>query len=329
MGPKSKQKGNEEEDLSTQELLTLYKKYCKGAQIPYSKNFEKLINEKLEEGLDLNEIVLHEKIKEEGAIELCRALKACNKNEGYKHVQSIRIWEGELGNQGIAAFYRFILETRQYKINVLEFINCNIGVLGCEFISRLLSPTTSFQIKFLTLDYNQFGNEGLAELVTTLSNNSVLTYLSLNYCGITADGIFILRNLFDNPNSLLERLFLQGNPIENKGAVELFNSLAGKNEIPMEEINISNCSLGNDSEFITSLQNLMNTNTVLSIYNLKYNLISEDEFLVILETLQTQKNAKDLHIYQYMIDEIYDSKLFDKFFNVLKGRKKPKKKIKK
>ena len=329
MGPKKQQKGkgNEEEDVSTQELLTLYKKNCKVAQIPYSKGLEKLINDKLEEGVDLNEILLQEKLKEEGTIELCKALKSCNKGEGYKHLQSIRIWEGELCNQGIGSIYRFMLETKQYKISIIELINCSIGILGCEFLSRLLNPLTNFQIKVLTLDYNLFGNDGLNELMNSLNNNSTVNYLSLCYCGITADGVINLKNLFENPNSVLERLFIQGNPIENKGAVELLNSLSNKNELLLEEINMSNCSIGNDIDFINSLIGVMNSNNILCTINLKYNLISEEEFGMIVETLQTQKAAKDLHIFQFMIDEVYESKLFDKFFTCLKGRKKPKKKV--
>ena len=99
-----------------------------------------MITEKLEEGSELNEIVLQEKLGEEGAIELCKALKDVNKNLGYKHLQSIRIWEGDLGNQGVAAFCRYISETGAEKLSLLEFMNCNIGVLGCEIIGRLLSP---------------------------------------------------------------------------------------------------------------------------------------------------------------------------------------------
>lgn len=330
MGPKKQQnKNGEEEDLSTQELLSNYKKLCRLSQIPINKPFEKLINSKLEEGSDLNELLLQDRIKEEGAIEICNALKACNKNEGYKHLQSIRIWEGELGNQGLFAFVKYMIEKKQYKISILEFINCSLGVLSCEFLSRLLNPMTSFQIKVLILDYNLFGNEGVNELMTSLSINNTVTYLSLNYCGITSDGVMILKNLFENQNSVLEKLYLQGNQIENKGVIELFNSLSNKEEFFLEELHLSNCTFGNDIYFINALIGLMNSNSNIHTYNLKYNFISEEEFSNIVDTLVSQKNSKDLHIYQFLIDESYDNKIYDKFFNCLKGRKKPKKKVQK
>lgn len=328
MGPKKQQKakGNEEEDLSTQELLNLYKRFCKAAQIPHSKVIETAINEKIDDGSHLNEIVLQEKIGQEGAIELCRALKACNKGEGYKHLQSIRVWEGDLENQGVGAFYRFMLETKQYKINLLEFMNCNIGVLGCEFLSRILSPNTQFSIKIMTLDYNTFGNEGFAQLMSGLKSNSNINYLSLCYCGLTSEAAPLLKQLVDYQNSSLEKLFLQGNLLENKGAIELLNALQNKSESVLEELNICNTGVGNDPEFIQSFTDLINTHMNLSTYNLKYNLITESEFQLIIEALQAQKDSSDLHIFQIQIDEIYDTKKFDVFFNLLKGRKKKAKK---
>lgn len=75
MGPKKKGgKKDEEEDTSTQDLLTFYKKNCKEFEVPICKLLEARINEVLDEGDHLPEILINEKIGEFGARALANAL---------------------------------------------------------------------------------------------------------------------------------------------------------------------------------------------------------------------------------------------------------------
>ena len=330
MGPKkqSKGKGDEEEDTSTADLLIYYKRFCKQQQIPICKSIENQINAKLEEDMDLPELLIDEKLNEDGAIELCRALKTVNKGEGYKHLQSIRIWEGNIGNQGVRAFYNYIDEYKVYKISLLEFINCEIGELGCEFISRLLNFNTQFQIKFLTLDYNLIGNKGLFYLAESLRYNTVLTYLSLNYCGIDDKAKDELKQIFEGESSI-EKFYIQGNHIGNTALGEFLTFISGLEESPLEEINLANTQIGNDKFLIESLILCMTNNKVIHTYNLKYNLFTPDEFKLLIKCLVDQKAKDDKHLYQIPIDEVYDQLDFKQFFDVLKTRKKPKPKKKK
>lgn len=77
MGPKKQAaKQGEEEDNSTKDFLTYYKRYCKELEIQPFKSLETKITEILEEGGHLNEILINEKIGEFGARALFNALKA-------------------------------------------------------------------------------------------------------------------------------------------------------------------------------------------------------------------------------------------------------------
>jgi hypothetical protein len=329
MGPKQKAKGkgkDEEDDTSTVDLLAIYKKQCRQHEIPYSKVIENQINSKLEEDTHLQELLIDDKIGEEGMIQFSKALKLTNKNLGYKHLQSIRVWEGNIGNQGLRSFYNYIVETKNYNINILEFINCGIEKLGCEFISRMLYPTLSYNIKILILDYNKIGDEGLKELTKGLSCNITINYLSLNYCEITNDGMPYLKSIFENDNSGLEKLYVQGNHIGNESMSELLDLLSTKEELPLEEINLSNTNIGSNATFINSLLLCMKNNKTIHTYNLKYNLISKFEFKQIISLLKDQKTQNDSHIFQILIDEVYEELDFKTFFDILKSRKKPKKK---
>ncbi len=75
MAPKKKQAGkDEEEDLTTKELLNLYKKFCKELEVMPCKPLEININDKLSEDLHLNEILISEKVGELGMRALSTAL---------------------------------------------------------------------------------------------------------------------------------------------------------------------------------------------------------------------------------------------------------------
>ena len=129
-------------------------------------------------------------------------------------LKSLRIWEGELGDEGVRNIVKFIIETNNSSLKLIELLNCNIGPLGCEFISRIFEPSLPCSMEILTLDYNNFGNEGLSNLLTYLPLNGTLTYLSLSYCGIDEKGIQYFGDLITKTPSL-EKLILMGNPIKD------------------------------------------------------------------------------------------------------------------
>ena len=66
----------DEDDTSTKDLLTYYKKYCKELEIQPFKNLENKLTELIEENGQLSEILINEKIGEFGARALFSALKA-------------------------------------------------------------------------------------------------------------------------------------------------------------------------------------------------------------------------------------------------------------
>jgi hypothetical protein len=66
--------------------------------------------------------------------------------------------------------------------------------LGCEFIGKqILHPSNMVPLLKLKLDHNLIKVEGLKNLAEGLAVNNTLTSLSLNYCGIQADGVKYLQ----------------------------------------------------------------------------------------------------------------------------------------
>jgi Ran GTPase-activating protein (RanGAP) involved in mRNA processing and transport len=137
----------------------------------------------------------------------------------------------------------------------------------------MLDPVLSTNIKILILDYNEFGNEGIYQLMNKCKYNKTLTYLSLNYCGIEETGIKYFQDYLTSPTATLESLHLQGNPLKNSGVSELIQILF--NNIALEEINLNNVMFGNDIEIVQNLVGLIQSNTNLIIYHLKFNFLND------------------------------------------------------
>ena len=314
-------KCQEKVENPTANFLPAYKKACQENGINPSNSIVTKVEEIINGGGDLNEIIVNDKLGEFGARALATALRLSTKEgKGMPILKSLRILEGELGDEGVRNLVKFIIETNNSSLKLIEFLNCDIGPLGCEFISRIFEPSLPCNMEILTLDYNNFGNEGLSNLVTYLPLNSTLTHLSLAYCGIDEFGIKYLGDLITK-STTLEKLILMGNPIKDEGVENLCSFLKDNSNI--EEVNINNVEFGQSEDTVNKLIYLLENNKNIVMYQCKYNFITEKNFENIVNTLKDPKNE---HIYQFNVDEKYPKELFEIYYKALKGRKYKKRK---
>jgi len=110
------------------------------------------------------------------------ALKSVN----YPHTKSIRIWKAGAQDEGVRAICEYA-KTCQ-NLLILELLDNEITKLGCEFLSRILTPEAKLNLQVLKLDHNNFGSAGVIHLAEGLCQNKVLTHISLTYCNIDASG---------------------------------------------------------------------------------------------------------------------------------------------
>jgi Ran GTPase-activating protein (RanGAP) involved in mRNA processing and transport len=168
---------------------------------------------------------------------------------------------------------QYITDTYNSSVTIIELLNCGISPLGCEFVSRMFDTQLPSKISILTLDYNAFGNEGFANLMTYIEKTRTLNYLSLAYCGIDEFGIKFAKNYLESSECTLKKLILQGNPIKNSGASELFTMLLSN--LSLEEININNIQFGGDAGTVDNLKTLMATTNSLLAYQMKFNFLND------------------------------------------------------
>ena len=88
-GKKGKGKGNEDEENPTENFFGLYKRCCKEFETVPSATLLNKTEECLDEGEDLQEILINEKIGEFDARALCKALQNSTKDaKGVKCLKS-------------------------------------------------------------------------------------------------------------------------------------------------------------------------------------------------------------------------------------------------
>lgn len=142
----------------------------------------------LEEGTNLQQIVLYEEIGPVGIRSIFDALYDLD----YQHVKVINVWKAKAEDEGVRSICNFIVKTKNInKLDLLENQITPLGfifyfwfyLLGCQFLSRVLLPNS--QLIKIKLDHNIFGDEGLQNLSVSLAINNTLEKLSMNYCGIT------------------------------------------------------------------------------------------------------------------------------------------------
>lgn len=165
-------------------------------------------------------------------------------------------------------------ETGNTSIALIECLNCFITPIGCSIITKLFDPIKIFNIKYLILDFNHFGNEGLANLMINMKYNRFLKYLSLANCMIDENGVKQFSEYINSTDCKLEILNLQGNSLKNIGVSELLTIMYYNNSI--EEINLNNTMCGNDSDLALLIARLIQTNTTLGCYYLNFNMFSNE-----------------------------------------------------
>lgn len=90
------------------------------------------------------------------------------------------------GDEGVRSICNYMLKSK--TIEYLDLLDNNIGLLGCEFLSKVLDPGSEVPLKRLKCDHNPFGTPGLAILSEGMSQSKIIEKLSLCHCGIDKDG---------------------------------------------------------------------------------------------------------------------------------------------
>ncbi|XP_071999491.1 uncharacterized protein [Engystomops pustulosus] len=168
---------------------------------------------------------------------LLRPLLMTIRDERYMLATDLYLWGVPLSNQDVASL-AILLELKgrtSYPFVKLEAIACGIDLWSVE---RLGKAVRYSQLTSITLDHNEFRDEGLEGLIRGLEGNMKMVSLSLCYCNLGPPSGTVLGKLL--AESAISELYLTGNYLQCSGAVDLITSIAEKvqeltTEKPTEE----------------------------------------------------------------------------------------------
>jgi len=174
----------------------------------------------------------------------------------------------------------------------LDLLDNEIGLLGCEFLSKILHPVSTVPLLKLKLDHNAFGTAGLRLLTQGLASNCVLEKLSLCYCGINAEGAVYIQEILANINSKLQKLKIQGNLFMNEGVEAIFRALEINEEL--QKINVADNQLNltdaGSEDLIELIIQVLGKNPSMIHYNFKFNVLGDEVGFKIIEQIEVNKN---------------------------------------
>lgn len=191
-------------------------------------------------------------------------------NISYPHLKSIRLWKTYCEDEGVRAVCEFLAK-RTSEVNCLEFLDCKVTPLGCEFIGKCLNKPFAHcpPVAMLKLDHNQFGSDGMNALCQGLKANEWMKTLSLTYCGLDHRAGRSLFEILIFQKSKLEELILTGNQLRNEGVMTVLNGVSISKAL--KKIYLADNQFNEAEEVLDCIKTCMQRNKELARYDFRNN----------------------------------------------------------
>ena len=172
----------------------------------------------------------------------------------YTKCISIRLWKTYCEDEGVRALCEFL--DKNNSVMCLDLLDNKISPLGCEFLGRTLRPGPSCPpIRYLKLDHNHFGSEGVNNLAEGLKLNVTIETLSLAYCGIDEAGARSLFEVLIYSKSKLLELILTGNNLRNEGTKIILKGVSIAKEL--KKIYLADNQFNEDIDMLEAIKSCM------------------------------------------------------------------------
>ena len=189
---------------------------------------------------------------------------------------------------------------------------------GASHIAELLNKTSEL-LSVLMLSLNPIGNKGLQTISESLKHNKTLKCLGVSNCGMTDTGVASLADALRTNNTLEElhiaynriheegalhiadilrnarisELFLDGDPIGDKGLKIIFEAL--KHNTTLKQLSVFRCGMGDVG--VASLADALRTNKTLEKLSIHQNdAITEDGMICFVEAVSRHTGLVELFI---------------------------------
>ncbi len=186
-------------------------------------------------------------ITEEGKLDCCKqdlgavgAGLLANALKNNTNIKSILLGTGGIGDEGAKQVAHLLTENNHIET---VYLGCNyIEATGATHLTQALENNKS--VKALWLKRNPIGVEGAKSMAHLLTQNRQLKSLDLVNTHIGLEGLKAICTILIDTQYPLERLYLSGNQIDEKGAMVLAQLLASTSTL--QELLLSVNHLGDE-----------------------------------------------------------------------------------
>lgn len=152
---------------------------------------------------------------------LLEPLIAAFRQERYIHIQDLYVWNYPMTYENMATV-ALLLEKGCYPLRYLEFLDCLLEGYSLQRLTRSFNICST--LTSVTLDYNEFGDEGARCFCKGMEGNITLLSVSMCYCDLGVESGDILGKML--VKTAVRELYLDGNNLECKGLVNLISLCA-------------------------------------------------------------------------------------------------------
>ncbi|XP_012826820.1 uncharacterized protein LOC100488775 isoform X1 [Xenopus tropicalis] len=223
---KKGKKGHKQLDTSIlKRFLKTYESHCAESQSLASPTITQALKKSIQNGRRYVKVLLTspEKLSEDSRPVYLKPLLMTIRDVRYMAGTDLGVWGIPLSNEDVASL-AILLELSgrtSYPFSRLDLINCRIDTWSMERLGRAIRCS---QLTSLSLDYNEFQDDGIQGLVQCLEANKRLVSLSLCYCNLGPESGAVLGKVL--AETAISELYLNGNHLQCSGAVDLITTIA-------------------------------------------------------------------------------------------------------
>ncbi|XP_045200585.2 uncharacterized protein LOC123554471 isoform X1 [Mercenaria mercenaria] len=227
-GGKKKAKGPANAEDIMQRLLKCYERNCHNTDSRMCPRIAAALRGCMENNAILAQFILESvEMEKEGALPvLIEPFLAALRQERYTFIRDLYIWKYPMSYENTATL-ALLLEKPFYPIRMLEVMDCLLDSHRVERLSR--SFKVAEVLTKISLDYNEFGDEGCESLCKGLEKNITMLSVSLCYCDLGVKSGTILGKMIST--TAVRDLYIDGNNLECEGAMELIKLCVEQSEM--------------------------------------------------------------------------------------------------
>ncbi|XP_048745831.1 uncharacterized protein LOC125658587 isoform X2 [Ostrea edulis] len=204
-------------------LLKCYERNCGLTESQMSPRIKSALRDCKENEKVLSTFILEPvPVEKEGDLPvLLEPLIAAFRQERYVHIQDLYVWNYPMTYENMATV-ALLMEKACYPLKYMEFLDCLLEGYSLQRFTRSFNFCST--LTSVTLDYNEFGDEGARYFCKGLEGNITLLSISMCYCDLGVESGDILGKML--VKTAVRELYLDGNNLECKGVVSLIDQCA-------------------------------------------------------------------------------------------------------